>query len=172
MLFERSLALPGSVRPGGLATSNAGLGEAQSGLHRLEPACENLERALRIAIEIEFVPVVFAALIGAGFLLLKLDHPEDGLRMLALVRDHPASSTEVKQRAERYLLRSQTQTPVEYVHKAAEDTPDVVWQEARKVLVILAKARASGAIHQADSLPSEQAPARPDPEQSSQFSTA
>jgi predicted ATPase/class 3 adenylate cyclase len=143
-LFQRSLALYQDLSDqGGLATSLAGLGEAQLGLQNLTDACQSLIRALHIAVEIEFVPLVFATLTGAGHLLVRIDQLEGGLSALKLVISHPASSREVKKRAERYLWRAQAQVSVESMQTIINCSSDEVWQEARKVLDTLEKTRAA-----------------------------
>jgi predicted Zn-dependent protease len=69
-------------------------------------AQQQLHQALQLAAELQFVPLMVSILTAIGELLLKSNRPESGVKVLAFVRQHPASDhatqAEVQQLLDRY----------------------------------------------------------------------
>ncbi len=103
-LYRQSLAIYRKINDsGGLATSLNGLGQAAYALGAYQAAKQHLQQALEIAAGIQFLPLTFSILISLSELFLQTGSPERGLELLALIRHHPASDQETKDRARQAL---------------------------------------------------------------------
>ncbi|MFW5943554.1 MAG: tetratricopeptide repeat protein, partial [Chloroflexota bacterium] len=107
-LFGESMVLYRQLNDqGGLAASLKGLAQVACKQQAYEEARQNLEQALAIAAEIQFLPLLLALLVDAAGLLLQSDEPAVGLALLALVRDHTAGDEATRAEAGRQLNRWQ-----------------------------------------------------------------
>jgi predicted ATPase/DNA-binding SARP family transcriptional activator len=91
-LYEQSVALYREINDrGGLATAIKGLGDValRQGQHR--QAEQHYQQALQIALDIQYLPLVFSLFLSIGNLFLQTGRQVTGLNLLALVLHHPAS---------------------------------------------------------------------------------
>jgi tetratricopeptide (TPR) repeat protein len=103
-LYQESLTIYREISDkGGLARAHKGLGTVASWQGDLQTAQHHLYQALQLAAAMQFVPLVFSILNIIGELLLKNGRPEQGLRILVFVRQHPASDHAAKTEAVQYL---------------------------------------------------------------------
>lgn len=120
-LYDQSLAVYRQLNDqGGLATALNGLGTIAWANSEYETARQYFQEALQIATEIQFVPLLLSMLLGSGELLLETNRAAPGLELLALVRRHPASERETKERAERCLTHYQAHLPEELFNRAMD----------------------------------------------------
>ena len=90
---------------GGLSTALNGLGSSALGLGKLAEARDSLSRALLVAREIRFVPLIAAILVPAGELFIRAGLPERGVVLLDTARYSAASSKETRSLAEEAVAR-------------------------------------------------------------------
>lgn len=88
---------------GGLLRSLQGLGVASWRLAHGSEARACFARALRMAQEVQVVPMTLALLLDVGAFLLENDSSKQGRAALALVADHPAAEQTTRNRAQRLL---------------------------------------------------------------------
>jgi tetratricopeptide (TPR) repeat protein len=108
-LYRQSLAIYQDISDkGGLARTYTGLGTVASKQNDLQTAQQYLQHALRLTMEIEYVPLSLSILNVIGELLLKSGRPEHGLIVLTFIRHHPSSDRavqlEAQQRLESYRI--------------------------------------------------------------------
>jgi len=102
--FERSLGIYRTLNDrGGLATSYRGLAKVALSLGELEDARKCFQQSLKIATDIHYLPLVFSLLVDVEPLLRQQDHSALGVKLLSLVKQHPASDHETMTRANRQL---------------------------------------------------------------------
>lgn len=105
-LYQESLDVYQKIfDKGGLAQAYQGLGTVASRQGDIQRAQQQLHQALQLAAEIQFVPLMVSILKAIGELLLKSNRPEYGLKMLAFVRQHPASDHATQAEAQQLLDR-------------------------------------------------------------------
>jgi len=107
-LFDQSQAIYQNINDrGGRATSLRGLGQVAFERRAFEEARMHFRKALKMAAEIRFWPLVFALFVDGGKLLLQAGQRASGLMLLAMVQHHRSSDEETKRRAGRQLKRWQ-----------------------------------------------------------------
>jgi DNA-binding SARP family transcriptional activator/predicted ATPase len=110
-LYQKSLEIYQDIfDKGGLARAYQGLGMVASRQGDVHMAQQQLHQALQLAAEIQFVPLMVSILKAIGELLLKSNRPEYGLKVLAFVRQHPASDHATQAEAQQLLDRYCTET--------------------------------------------------------------
>ena len=120
-LFERAGAHYRDIGDrGGQAGALHGLGLAALGAGDHDAAGRHLARALDLAAEIRFVPLVLAAFATAGELLLRTGRAEQAVGPLALAGQHPAAKQETRERAARLLAEAGGLLPVDLLLSASE----------------------------------------------------
>ncbi|MCB0197763.1 MAG: tetratricopeptide repeat protein, partial [Anaerolineae bacterium] len=88
-LYQQSLTIYQNLTDkGGLATAHKGLAAVAIGQHNFPTAGQHLQYALRLAMEIHYMTLVFSILNTTGQLWLTAGQPERGLRLIVFVRDH------------------------------------------------------------------------------------
>ncbi|HEX9925048.1 MAG TPA: tetratricopeptide repeat protein, partial [Anaerolineae bacterium] len=96
---------------GGLAQAYQGLGTVASRQGDLQTAQQYLQQALRLTMEIEYVPLTLSILSIMGELLLNSDRPEPGLLVLAFVQQqaggNPTVQDEARKRLDKYRAGAQ-----------------------------------------------------------------
>jgi len=103
-LYQKSLNIYLDISDkGGLARAHKGLGTVASRQGDIQTAQHHLYQALQLAAAMQFVPLVFSILNVIGELWLKSGRPEQGSRILAFVRQHPASDHAARAEAIQYL---------------------------------------------------------------------
>jgi hypothetical protein len=95
-----------------------GLGYAAYALGEREAAQRHFREALKIAVEIETLPVALDALVGLATLLHTGEQKERALELLIFVRQHSASSYETKGKAERLIAEIEMDLPTQVVSAA------------------------------------------------------
>jgi DNA-binding SARP family transcriptional activator/predicted ATPase len=109
-LYQKSLDVYQNIfDKGGLARAYQGLGTVASRQGDIQMAQQQLHQALQLAAEIQFVPLMVSILNAIGELLLKSNRPEYGLKVLAFVRQHPASDHATQAEAQQLLDRHSTE---------------------------------------------------------------
>jgi DNA-binding SARP family transcriptional activator len=86
----------------GNASPKQQLLDTQGNVQRAQP---QLHQALQLAAEIQFVPLMVSILKAIGELWLKSNRPKYGLKVLAFVRQHPASDQATQAEAQQLLDR-------------------------------------------------------------------
>jgi tetratricopeptide (TPR) repeat protein len=105
-LYQKSLDIYQNIfDKGGLARAYQGLGTVAGRQGDVQMAQQQLHQALRLAAEIQFVPLMVSILNAIGELLLKSNRPEYGLKILAFVRQHVASDRATQAEAQQLLDR-------------------------------------------------------------------
>jgi predicted ATPase/DNA-binding NarL/FixJ family response regulator len=100
-LYERSLSIYQDLNDkGGLATAYHGLGQVALQSQEIEKTASYLREALRIAAEIQFIPLILSILLDVADLMLHSDHHQRLDSILRLVAEHPASNAQHKQKVE------------------------------------------------------------------------
>ncbi|MCL4301526.1 MAG: tetratricopeptide repeat protein [Anaerolineae bacterium] len=113
-LYQKSLDIYQNIfDKGGLARVYQGLGTVASRQGDVRRAQLQLRQALQLAAEIQFVPLMVSILKAMGELLLNSNRPEYGLRVLAFVRQHPASDRTTRVEAQQLLDRYRTEAEKE-----------------------------------------------------------
>jgi predicted ATPase/DNA-binding CsgD family transcriptional regulator len=103
-LYQQSLAIYREINDkGGLARSLNGLGAIAAASAANDMARQYFQEALQIATDIQFMPLTLAIINGLGEMFWRAGQPERGLELMALVRHHPASDRETRDRAEQCL---------------------------------------------------------------------
>jgi predicted ATPase/class 3 adenylate cyclase len=98
--FQQGLELYEEILDrGGLARALDGLAQTAAATGHLRTACGHYRKALEIAVDIHFVPVILSLLASIGQLFLELGQLEDGLRLLARAASHPGGEHETRRRA-------------------------------------------------------------------------
>jgi tetratricopeptide (TPR) repeat protein len=105
---------------GGLARSLEGLGRTAVATGHLRTACDHYQKALTIAVDIHYVPVILSLLEAVGEFLLELGEIEPGLRLLSRVASHPAGEYETRSQADQALERHQASVPEDAFQKAVK----------------------------------------------------
>ncbi|MCB9078810.1 MAG: tetratricopeptide repeat protein [Anaerolineaceae bacterium] len=95
---------------GGLATALNGLGQAACAMKDYLTAADNFQRALTIAHDMQFLPLIGAMFISISELFLKVGQSEHVLELLAFIGHHAASDQETKDRAAQ--MRKQAEADV------------------------------------------------------------
>jgi predicted ATPase/DNA-binding CsgD family transcriptional regulator len=109
-LFEQSLTLYDDLNDrGGLATCLKGLGKVAHARQDLPAANEHFRRALEIAAEIEFWPLVCSIVVDVAALLKSLDRLTLAVALLTLVENHAASQHETRRQAQQQLEACESQ---------------------------------------------------------------
>jgi ATP/maltotriose-dependent transcriptional regulator MalT len=125
-LYDQSLAIYRQLNDrGGLATALSGLGAIAWATGEYETTRLYFQEALQIATEIQFVPLLLSILLGSGELLLETNRAGPGLELLALVRHHPASERETKERAEQCLTHYQPHLPEDLFNRLVDQARPV-----------------------------------------------
>jgi tetratricopeptide (TPR) repeat protein len=105
-LYQKSLDVYQNIFDrGGLARAYQGLGTVASRQGDVQTAQQQLHQALQLATELQFVSLIVSILKAIGELLLKSNRPEHGLKVLAFVRQHPASDHATQAEAQQLLDR-------------------------------------------------------------------
>lgn len=105
-LYQQSLDVYQNIfDKGGLARAYQGLGMAAGRQGDLQRAQQQLQQALQLAAEIQFVPLMLSILKAIGELWLNSNRSEYGLKVLAFVRQHPASDQATQAEAQQLLDR-------------------------------------------------------------------
>lgn len=109
---------------GGLANSYKGLGQVACALGDLDAAKSNFAQALTIATQIHFLPLTCAILLDVSKLLMRIGLPAFAIEVLAVVRNHPASDYETKERATERIVQWQSEMAGEQFAQALERGTD------------------------------------------------
>lgn len=120
-LFQESQAIFNQIgNRWGVTFSAARLGDVARALGQHQAAGDHFSQALRLAMEIEAVPLALDALVGMAALRLEAGglEPERVLAILTLVLNHPAGSRENQDRAAGLLAGLEPQLAVEAVAAA------------------------------------------------------
>ncbi len=103
-LYEQSLAIYREIRDRGeWATSFEGLANTALRLGRYEAARDYFQEALQIAVDAQIIPLLLSILAGIGELLIESGQHERALDVLHLIRHHPASDEQTKERVQQRL---------------------------------------------------------------------
>ncbi len=103
-LYRQSLAIYEEVHDqGGLATTLHGLGQVALVRGDYQACHDYLRRALHTASLIDYVPLLFAILLTVADQRLQSGRTEEGLQLLAFIRQHPSSNQETKDQAAQML---------------------------------------------------------------------
>jgi hypothetical protein len=94
--------------------------------------------SLKIASKYKIVPLMLASFVSIARLLMKEEKNEDALRLLLLVRDHPAATAETKRDADTYASELQTALPASaftaVMEKAKKERAEQVAEEIANAL--------------------------------------
>ncbi len=104
----------------GMANTLSNLGSIACTLRKHSAAWEYFHEALKIAVELQAMPLALEALTGLAWVLSREGGPQKALEMLAAVLRHPASDRETRERAELLLTDLQTSLSPETVATALE----------------------------------------------------
>ncbi len=96
---------------GGLAASLSGMAKAATARADYEAARENFAEALQLAADIQHVPQILSLVTGAGEMLIRKGDATEGLDLLTLVLQHPASDHATRSWAQRVLEDRAGQPP-------------------------------------------------------------
>jgi predicted ATPase/DNA-binding CsgD family transcriptional regulator/Tfp pilus assembly protein PilF len=106
---------------GGLSTALSGLGETALRLGQFNQARQHLSRALQIAHEIRYVPLVLSIIVYAAGLLIQAGKYERSRILLHVARTSPTGDQETRRLAEAYLADCQ---PCQDEKPASGSVPD------------------------------------------------
>jgi len=113
-LYEESLAIFKEIgNQWGVISAKIKLGIITDKLGETPAARVYLNQALKLALDIQAIPLVMDTLVGWAALLVKGGQVEQALEILALTLSHPASSRENQDRAARLLAELEPQLPKE-----------------------------------------------------------
>jgi predicted ATPase/DNA-binding NarL/FixJ family response regulator len=102
--YRRSLAIYRDIGDqGGMVAALDGLGRALCARGQLQTATQYLHDALRIATAAQFIALRLSLMISIGQVLLQSGRQETAVEALLFVRQHPATTHEARDRAERLL---------------------------------------------------------------------
>ncbi len=109
--YEESLLISrGNGDQVGMATALSNLGRVSLALGEVRQAKGYLRDGLRLATEIQFIPLIIDGIIGVSMLLAKIGEPERALDVLIPALANPACEPQMRARAER-LLAELTDAP-------------------------------------------------------------
>ncbi|MFP3855080.1 MAG: tetratricopeptide repeat protein, partial [Anaerolineales bacterium] len=112
--FERSLGIYRTLNDrGGLATSYRGLAKVALSLDEIGEARKYLNEALKIATDIDYLPLIFSLLVDVEPVLQQQGRAELAVSLLSLVRHHPASDHEATTKADLRLQHCRQQMPAQ-----------------------------------------------------------
>jgi predicted ATPase/DNA-binding CsgD family transcriptional regulator len=140
--YNRSLVIYRQIRDrGGLGTAHAGLGRSACAMKKSQEAKEHLLKALNIAWELTFMPLLFSSLIGTSELLIYNGKHADAVEVLAMTVHHPACSSEAREGAKQLLSSCQRELRPDVYNQSyqrgADVNLDTLVSELRAVLLIL-----------------------------------
>lgn len=108
-LYTQSAAIYQKIDDrGGLAVAYHGLGQTAVSQSNFSAAQEHLLQALQIAIDIQFTSLTLTILSTIAYLLQQTNRTQDGVMLLALVANHPATTHEIKTAVQSQLDECQT----------------------------------------------------------------
>jgi ATP/maltotriose-dependent transcriptional regulator MalT len=137
--LQQSLALYREINDqGGQALALAGLGQVALAGADHQTAQATLQQALQIAAEIQFMPLVLALFTDIGRLLWQSGQRTQGIELLVLAGQHPASDGETVTRARQLLAEYTPQLAPEVVNPAKADVhaPDLADLISRLLLLL------------------------------------
>ena len=103
-LFEESVRNYENIGDrAGLATALTGLGQTLTALQEYEQAKRQLQRALRLLVEMNAPPLILSTLVVFSRLLLQRGDTEQGHEILGVVLNHPQTNQETQDEAEAVL---------------------------------------------------------------------
>ncbi|MDX1686448.1 MAG: tetratricopeptide repeat protein [Candidatus Promineifilaceae bacterium] len=106
-LFQESLDIyRGIDDKGGLATALHGLGRTALARGDVETASYTLRRALQVAADIQFVPLILSIVVSAAESILKRRASETAFSWLDFVQQHQTANYDVRARTEQVRARS------------------------------------------------------------------
>jgi predicted ATPase/DNA-binding CsgD family transcriptional regulator len=154
-LFAQSRALYEEINDrGGLASALEGLGAATGALGDYVTARQHFHRALQLAVEIEFVPLMFSLFIHVGEFFIQTGNATWGINLLVLTYHHPASSHATKDRAAQLLAHYRPTPTLDLRARVSpSDKKDALEELAAQLLTELAL---SAGLH--DSEPAARGP--------------
>lgn len=138
-LFEQSRTICAEINDrGGLAAALEGLAAAATARGEFDIARHHFYEALKLAVQIQLVPLIFSLFLQIGNLFLHEKQEARGVALLALTRDHPASTPAIRNQAAQQLTLYQATAPAEFSAAAAQwRTTDTVETVATSLLVEL-----------------------------------
>lgn len=120
-LYEKSLGFYRELGDrGGLAASLNGLGKAALALEEVGKATEYFREALRLAADIQFLPLMLSILNEIAELFIQLGHEQKGITLLSFVNQHTAGDREAKVQAQQRLRDHEGILPQERFVEAVE----------------------------------------------------
>ncbi len=96
---------------GGLAAAYHGLGRTAAAQGDHAATQDHLRRALAIAADIQFSPLLLAILATTGHILMQTGHVDAGWALLGLVQDHPAADQETKSQVQQTMHQARASVP-------------------------------------------------------------
>lgn len=112
--FRRALAINRNINDkGGVAISLNGLGETAVALENYDEARQYLREGLEIAAEIQFTTRLLSLLAGVARLYLKTGNEARAAEILPLVREHPATNSQMGQLVEGIYMTYQEKLAVQ-----------------------------------------------------------
>ena len=118
-IYRESVALYRDIGDrGGHATAQCGLGRVAVARGELNVAQERFLRALDIAAEMNFTPLIFDTLGGVGELLMAAGEGAAAVELLAFVAQQPNALQSIKERIEPVLAEAIESMPAEAVARA------------------------------------------------------
>jgi predicted ATPase/DNA-binding NarL/FixJ family response regulator len=139
-LYEQSRTICAEINDrGGLAAALEGLAMAATALGEFDSARRHFYAALKLAVQIQLVSLIFSLFLHIGNLFLRVKQEADGLALLAMTRDHPASTPTIRKQAAQQLTHYQATVPAKLYATATQwRATDTVETVAASLLVELA----------------------------------
>ncbi len=139
--YEQSRVICAEINDrGGWAAALEGLGIAATALREFDAAHRYFYEALKLAVQIQLVSLIFSLFLQIGNLFLRKKQEARGLALLAMTRDHPASTPAIRNQAAQQLAHHQATLPAKLYAAAAQwRATDTVETVAEALLVELAQ---------------------------------
>jgi tetratricopeptide (TPR) repeat protein len=117
--YEESLLISqGNGDPVGTATAWLNLGRLSVTLAEGQPAKDYLRAGLKLATEIQYMPLIIEGLISSSMLLVQIGDKQRALDILIPALTHPAGEPPVRARGEQLLAQLTDAPPAEFLAQA------------------------------------------------------